>query len=176
MVDHLTRYLTRIFQGKVAIVGVGNMLRGDDGFGPALIERIQGTVQATCIDAGPAPENYLGVIVRAKPDTILFIDAANIDMQPGAYAILKKEDIAGLGLTTHDIPLGMLMDYLEKESRAQICILAVQPAQVAFGSVMSGCVVKALDQLSALIGCAAKIRPSTDGFNVIPDLIGNTSF
>ena len=39
-------------KGKVVIVGIGNLLRGDDGFGPALIERLSGNVEARCIDAG----------------------------------------------------------------------------------------------------------------------------
>lgn len=151
MVEYVSSYLKRIFRGKVVIVGVGNILRGDDGFGPALVEQLNGKVQATCIDAGTAPENHMGVIARAKPDTVLLIDAAHLKMRPGAYDILEKEDIARCGLTTHDISPRMLMEYLEKETQAHICMLAVQPARVAFGTAMSGRVAKALDELSELI-------------------------
>lgn len=136
----------------MVIVGVGNILRGDDGFGPALVERVKGKVQATCIDAGTVFENYIGVIAREKPDTVLIIDAAHLDIVPGEYDILEKEDIAKYhGLTTHDISPRMLMDHLEKETQAQIRMLAVQPACVSFGAAMSGSVEKALDELSELI-------------------------
>ena len=33
--------LKEIFKGKIVIVGVGNTLRGDDGFGPMLIEKLK---------------------------------------------------------------------------------------------------------------------------------------
>ena len=66
-----------VLRGKTVIVGMGNPLRGDDGFGPALIERLRGKVSATCIDAGIAPENYVGRIVKETPDTILLVDVAS---------------------------------------------------------------------------------------------------
>ena len=82
------------------------------------------------------------------------------------FNILEKEDIAGLGLTTHDIPLRMLMEYLEKETRAHICMLAVQPARVAFGAAMSGHVAKALDELSELIRHIALHRSERCAFHL----------
>ena len=56
--------LARILKGKVVIVGVGNVLRGDDGLGPLFVEGLKSKVAAPCINAGNAFENYLGVIIR----------------------------------------------------------------------------------------------------------------
>lgn len=144
-------YLKCIFQDKVVIVGVGNIFRGDDGFGPALVERLKGKVQATCIDAGTVPENYIGVISREKADTVLLIDAAHLDIRPGEYDILEKKDLVNYGLTTHDISPRMLIEHLERETQALICMLAVQPAHISYGVAMSDSVEKALEELSELI-------------------------
>ena len=126
-----------IFRGKTVIVGIGNSLRGDDGFGPALVKRLQGRIGTVCIDAGSAPENYVGKITRENPQTILIVDALDLGLAPGKYMILKKEDIVKSGLSTHDISPHMLIDYLEKQTNADIYVLGVQPKDISFGVEMS---------------------------------------
>ena len=98
-----------VFKGKVVIVGVGNVSRGDDGFGPVLINKLQGKVNADCLDAGSAPENFTGDIIKVKPDTILIVDALYLGTSPGQYKVLKKDEIARIGFSTHDISLPMLI-------------------------------------------------------------------
>lgn len=139
------------FKGKMVIVGIGNTMRGDDGFGPALIKKIKGEVKALCIDTGAAPENYIGKIARENPDTILIVDAVHLGLAPGEYDILRKSDIINRGLSTHDISAGMLIDFLEKETKADIYLLGVQPERVSFGDEMSDAVKKALVELSEFV-------------------------
>ena len=140
-----------ILQGKSVIVGIGNSLRGDDGFGPALIGQIQGKVGFICIDAGSAPEKFLGVIVKEEPDTILFVDAADVDLEPGQYRILEPADILNCGLTTHDMSSRMLIEFLENQTKANILMLGVQPQHVSLGEAMSQCLTESLDEIEMLI-------------------------
>ena len=42
--------LSRRLKGNVLLIGIGNTLRGDDGAGPALIERLEGRVKALLMD------------------------------------------------------------------------------------------------------------------------------
>ncbi len=140
-----------ILKGKLVIMGIGNSLRGDDGFGPALIEKLQGISDAVCIDAGTAPESYAGKVAKQNPDTILIADAVHLGKAAGEYAILTGEDIVRTGFATHDISPAMFMDYLKQETGADIYMLGVQPQDVSFGSEMSEAVVKALIQISELI-------------------------
>ncbi|MGB2599066.1 MAG: hydrogenase 3 maturation endopeptidase HyCI [Candidatus Omnitrophota bacterium] len=142
---------TQILKGKIVFVGVGNTLRGDDGFGPALIEGLRGNTEATCIDAGTAPENYAGKIIKEKPDTIVIFDAAHLDLAPGEFDILKKDEIARSGFTTHDQSPSMFIEYLENETKADIYMLAVQPENVSFGEEMSGSVKKAIEEIASFI-------------------------
>lgn len=141
----------RFMRGKMIIVGIGNPLRGDDGFGPALIQRLQGKVSAICIDAGIAPENYVGRIVKEDPDTILLVDAAQLDLERGRYRILQTADIVKCGLTTHDMSSRMLIEFLENQTQADVLMLGVQPQNVSLGEVMSECLIDTLDEIEMLI-------------------------
>lgn len=129
--------LSDILKGKVVFVGIGNPLRGDDGFGPRLIEELKGRIGEVCIDVGSAPESFTGKIVKGKPDTILLIDAVHLGLNPGDYSILKKEEILKSGFSTHDISPNLFIEYLENQSGAQIYLLGVQPADISFGAEMS---------------------------------------
>jgi len=144
-----------IFKGKTVIVGIGNTLRRDDGFGPALIKKLKGRVRALCLDAGMAPENYAGKITKEKPDTILLVDALHLDRAPGEYELLKKEDILSSGFSTHDLSPKMFIEYLENNTSAHIYMLGVQPKSVSFGEEMSNDVKKTLNEMAALI-CEAE--------------------
>jgi hydrogenase 3 maturation protease len=140
-----------ILNGKTVIVGIGNPLRGDDGFGPALIGRIQGKVDMICLDAGTAPENYVGRMVKEEPDTILFADVAHLDLNPGQYRILQPADILKCGLTTHDMSARMLIEFLQNQTRAKIVMLGVQPQHVTLGEPMSEWVTQTLAEVERLI-------------------------
>ncbi|MFH1458822.1 MAG: hydrogenase maturation peptidase HycI [Candidatus Omnitrophota bacterium] len=139
------------FKGKVVIIGIGNLLRADDGFGPALIELIQGRLDAVCIDAGTAPENYIGKIAKLKPETVLIVDAVELNSEAGTYAILRKSDIIKSGFTTHDISPSMFIEYLEKETNADIFMLGVQPENIRLGEEMSDKVKKTLEEIFVIL-------------------------
>ena len=140
-----------VLKGKVILVGVGNPLRGDDGFGPHLVERLRGHVRAVCLDAGTTPENYAGKIVKENPDTILLVDAVHLNRAPGEYALLEKADILSSGFTTHDISPRLFIEYLETQTRAKIYLLGVQPKNLSLDGEMSGPVSRAVDELASQI-------------------------
>ncbi|MFH1380408.1 MAG: hydrogenase maturation protease [bacterium] len=140
-----------ILKGKVVILGLGNTLRGDDGFGPAVIGMLKDKINAVCYDAGTTPENYIGKICKDKPDSILIIDTGHIDCNPGEYKLLQKADILQSGLNTHTMSPVMFIEHLEKGSNAQVHMLCVQPVQIQFGSEMSDAVKKSLFEVVMLI-------------------------
>ncbi|OGW74733.1 MAG: hypothetical protein A2Z72_07980 [Omnitrophica bacterium RBG_13_46_9] len=146
-----------ILKGKVVIVGIGNKMRGDDGFGPALVGEIEGSVKAVCIDAGNSPENYTGKIANENPDTVLLVDAVHLDLKPGEYEILKSSEIEKSGFTTHDISPRMFIEYLKNRTGADIYMLGIQPENISLGARMSPSVKKTLSEISELIAeaCSA---------------------
>ena len=136
--------LGQIIEGKVVIVGMGNCLRGDDGLGPSLMERLKKKLDITCINAGSTLENYLGKIVREDPDTVLLIDAVHLGLEPGAYEIMDPEEVNPTGFSTHDISPKMHLDLLSRSINGKIFLLGVQPGQLTLGSKISAEVRKTL--------------------------------
>ena len=129
--------LKDLFKDKVVIIGIGNILRTDDGFGPMLIKKLRGRVKSVCIDTGTTPENYADKIIKEKPGVILLVDAVDLGLEAGKYKILEKSDILKSGFTTHDLSPRLFMEYLEKETGARIYMLGVQPKDISFGDEMS---------------------------------------
>jgi len=147
--------MSNIFEGilkeRVVVIGIGNILRGDDSFGPKVIEAISGKVDAVCIDVGSAPENYIGKIAKERPNTILMIDAIDLGKKPGEYELLAKDDIIHSGFSTHDLSPRMFIEFLEKETNADIYLLGVQPESISLGSPMSKNLNQTLKEVSDLI-------------------------
>jgi len=138
--------------GKVLILGVGNPLRGDDGAGPYLIEQLKGRVNATLLDCGEVPENFLGRIAASQPNSVLLIDAIDFGMSPGAAALLEEDQLlAGTSLSTHHSSLQLFMKCLKAETGGNVFVLGIQPGSTEFGSEISPKVKETLGLLGHII-------------------------
>ena len=141
---HLATHL----KGKVVILGIGNNLKSDDGIGSILAGRIQGKVPYLVYDSGSSPENYLGKIIRDKPDTLLLIDAADFSAPPGDFNILEGEELETSNMFfTHNASLSLVINYLKNNLKVDIIILIVQPKSIAFGEELSPEIAQTLDEL-----------------------------
>jgi hydrogenase 3 maturation protease len=138
-----------IARGRVVVVGVGNVLKADDAAGPVLAETLRKRFPDRVFDAGEVPENYLGPIRRARPDTILLVDAADFGGAPGDVRVSSGADVAGLPLGTHAAPLSMFMDLAAAETGASVYLVAVQAGSTALGSTMCGEVRAAVGRLAS---------------------------
>ncbi len=139
---------------RLAVAGLGQTLRGDDGAGPAVVGRLAELLpdaSLLLLDAGHAPENCLGPIIRFRPDAILLIDAARGNGAPGTLVWLRPEEADGRGGSTHTLSLAMLSSYLATESGAAVHILGIEPANVAFGEGLSPAVELAVADAAASI-------------------------
>ena len=135
--DILRSELKDILKGRVTIVGMGNTMRGDDGFGSVLSSRIKGKISANVINTGLTPENYLKEIRMSKPDSILLVDAADFRGTAGEARIFKKSDIPLYGLSTHNVSPVLFLSLLEADTKAHIYMLAVQPEKTDVSSTLS---------------------------------------
>ena len=89
------------------------------------------------IDAGEVPENYLSPIIKAKPDTIMVVDAADFGGKPGEVRIFETEDISKIGFTTHTLSPRVFMDCLKQQTDADIFLLAIQPQTIELGAFLT---------------------------------------
>ena len=149
--NQLTKLKDRL-QGKVSIVGIGNRLRGDDGVGPEIINRLKNPLpQLLLFDVGEVPENYLGKIVKEKPNTIVLIDAVDLGSPPGTIKIIEKDDIRDESLSTHNVSVKLVAKYLQKETSADVFLLGIQPETTEFGKEISQPVRESLEKIVRML-------------------------
>ena len=95
---------------RIAIVGIGHQLRGDDAAGvmaARALKQLYGQVpdrRLLVVDAGPAPENCTGPLRRFDPDLVILIDAAEMNEAPGTIRWLAWQETSGLSASTHTLP------------------------------------------------------------------------
>lgn len=127
------------------VLGLGNVLCGDDGFGVHVAARLAHNRDfppgCRVIDGGTQGQLLYGLIEEA--DTLLLIDAADLGLAPGSVAVLGDADIpkwlATGKLGAHQssfsevLALGSLKNVLPEE----ISLIGLQPVCVEFGKTLS---------------------------------------
>jgi hydrogenase 3 maturation protease len=137
---------------RVAVVGVGHALRGDDAVGlvaaRCLFEALPAeSASLLVLEAGPAPENHTGALRRFEPDLVLFVDAAGLEAEPGAIRWVDPEEITGLGASTHSLPLSTLAAFLTAQLGCVVALLGIQPGGTGIGAPLSPPVAAAVEEI-----------------------------
>jgi len=127
-------------QHRIAFVGIGNELKGDDGAGPLFVKTLEEHIwmlppvekeklieRVGYINSGTAPENITGFLKRFSPSLVAFVDAADIGMEPGSIGLFAPEELGNSPLSTHTLPLKIIVEYLKEEMDAEFVILGIQP-------------------------------------------------
>ena len=113
----------------LAVVGIGDELNPHDRLGMVAAGRI-GALALPGVKvflAGTMPESVTAPVRRFGPARILFLDAALMGKEPGTLGIIEACEVhAGL-LVTHALPLPVVMEYLEKEAKAPVTLVGIQP-------------------------------------------------
>ena len=131
------------------IMCIGNRDGGDDSLGPYIADKMnKEQTNDIIIDCGTTPENYTALVKQKKPDTLILIDAAEMNQPPGTTRIIPKEKIGTMHISTHGIPLSLLMTYLEKEVPT-IIMIGIQPQHMS--GPISNIVKEKADELIELL-------------------------
>lgn len=83
----------------IQILGCGNILKGDDGFGPAVAQYIEKYYQENenvlIVDAGMACGEWIVPLVHddQRPDRLIIVDVIDLGLEPGTIRILKPNDL-----------------------------------------------------------------------------------
>ncbi|MBN2375884.1 MAG: hydrogenase maturation protease [Sedimentisphaerales bacterium] len=140
--------LSKHFTSDTILVGIGNLLRGDDSFGPILIKKLQNRTSLQLIDAGSAPENFLESICKLSPQKIIIADAVNLDSPVGSLHFLAPDQLQTCTFSTHGPSIDMFVSLLNQMTDAQIHIMAVVPQSTELGQPLSGPVQSAINNLT----------------------------
>ncbi len=156
MKNNLLASIEKYLKGRTAIVGVGNILKGDDQVGPLLISRLQGKTKVRLFDCGQVPENYIQPIIEAKPETIVVVDASDWAGMAGELRLIKKEEIKDFGFSTHNASLRLFFDYLKRElPLTNIIVIGVQAGRRGLAQSLSPEVEASLNELVDFFAGAA---------------------
>ncbi len=139
-------------------MGVGSRLRGDDGFGPLVVDLLEDRADCDLLDCGNAPENFAGKIRDMAPEVVLIADAAEFGGEVGELRLVDGKSSGASGLSTHAAGLNMLFGYLEAECGAKGWLLACQPEGVELGGEMSEAVRGAAGRAADLLAEALARR------------------
>ena len=140
---------------RVAVVGIGNALNGDDAAGVAvaraLAERLAGHARALVIDGGLAPESFTGPLRRFAPAYVILVDAALMGDDPGAVRWLDWQDTIGLGGSTHTLPPSLLARFLVEDIGCAVSLIGIQPAANDLDTPLSAVVEAAVEEVVAAL-------------------------
>ncbi|NSW94468.1 MAG: hydrogenase maturation protease [Bacteroidales bacterium] len=118
---------------KILFVGVGNLLKQDDGVGPYITSRIVASDNIDALTVETGLENYIGKINSLNPDILVIVDCMNLNSRAGTYKLLALNQIQDLTFNTHNISLRHLSEFFEMP----VFILGIQPEKIAFGENIS---------------------------------------
>ena len=138
---------------RVALLGIGHELCGDDAVGVQIAEMLQTRLPADksllAIEAGPAPENFTSLLRRYKPDLVLLVDSALMREKPGTVRWLDPHQAEGFSASTHTLPLNILLTYLNFELGCAVSLIGIQPDQTFADAPLTPRVQAAAEQVAA---------------------------
>jgi len=138
---------------RVAVLGVGNPIRGDDGVGVHILQLLESMdlKDTLLLNTETVPEAFTGKVTAYEPTHVLLLDAANFRAAPGEMRLIDSKNIGGQALSTHSLPLTIFITYIENSLEAKVLLLGVQPRVIDFGAEMTPEVKKAAEKASTMI-------------------------
>ncbi len=153
---------------STVIFGCGNILMGDDGFGPAVVEKLNGDsvlpASVEAIDAMTGVREYLFDYLlseESRPNHIIILDAVDFEgMAPGEVFCIESSSIPAKKIhdfSLHQFPTVNLLQELETHTTIRVTILAAQaeyiPAEIEPGlsKSMKSAVIRACEQILQIV-------------------------
>ena len=119
----------------IVVFGCGNILFGDDGFGPCVAEYLQNCVElpenVSVINAGTSVREILFdfILSPQRPKKIIVIDAVDVNKKPGEVFNLNVDELPLNKIddfTLHEMPTSNLLKELKDFCNVDVVIIAVQ--------------------------------------------------
>jgi len=145
--------LTARLEGKrFGVVGVGNVIKGDDGAGPALVALLASRGAAfPLVDACEVPENYGGWVAKQGLEVAIFVDAVDFGGAAGEWRVVPIGDLMHSASSTHRLSLHFLIRYLTEQWKGEPILVGVQPKSMKLDDDLSPAVGAGLEELAAAL-------------------------
>jgi hydrogenase maturation protease len=148
------------FEGRVCLMGIGNVDYGDDGFGVILSEKIKERLERfeckerhSVLNAGTMPERFIQPIVEKGYDHVIFLDSVEAGAEAGSVVFLNAGEIVNRfpQISTHKISLGLIAKLVEGDGKTKTWLLGVQPGSVKMGEGLTPEVMSTIEILDELL-------------------------
>jgi hydrogenase maturation protease len=156
---------------ELLILGLGNLLCGDDGLGVAAIDRLAASYEAPpgvrILDGGTLGLSLIHWVSEAK--RVILVDAIRAEAPPGTLVRLSGEAVSGAvreRLSVHQIGVADLLDGLRLIDRypGQLVLLGLVPEAIELGDRLTPAIAASLPKLVDEVAAEA----ATLGFPLTP--------
>jgi coenzyme F420 hydrogenase subunit delta len=152
-----------IYRAPILVLGCGNLLFGDDGFGPAVAERMKAEYRVppgvAVLDAGTGVRDVLFDVVlgERRPEKIVIVDAVDLPgREPGEVFLIAVSELPVNKLddfSLHQVPTSNLLRELEESCGVKVTVVAGQveriPLEVSPG--LSPVMARSVSKACALV-------------------------
>jgi len=159
---------------ELLVLGLGNVLLGDDGVGPAMVARLRDTHTipqgARCVDGGTLGLSLLPYLEDAR--MVIMVDAVAADAPPGTLVRFEGGDVAPVvaaRLSPHQIGVADLLDGARWHDRApqKLVLLGIVPESIELGVGLSTPVLRSMPALLELVreetrACGFPLQPKRE--------------
>ncbi|MFC2087785.1 hydrogenase maturation protease [Bacteroidota bacterium] len=118
---------------NILFVGIGNVLRSDDGVGVYIAEKIQRKKNINTLIVEVSIENYIRKINDLNPEILVLIDSVNFNKEPGYKELKPIEEIQDYIINTHNISLKRVCEFF----KMPVYILGIQPKTIKIAEGLS---------------------------------------
>lgn len=130
---------------KNLLMGVGNDIRGDDAVGEMVAREFEKDDWET-VDCGSVPENHIAMIQEEDYELVMIVDAAMMQLEYGEIRIVPRENLGVFTMSTHALPLSLVMDHLADKVE-RVILVGIQPKDVSLKEGMTEELKEAKDKL-----------------------------
>jgi hydrogenase maturation protease len=130
---------------RALVIGLGNVLMGDDAFGPSVVEALHSAFDfppgVTVLDGGTPGLNLMPLMMDY--DVLIVIDTVKSKGAPGEMRLYRKADLSPAARSPrqgpHEPGLDEVLTALDLAGRgpAEVLLIGVIPESVATGTGMS---------------------------------------
>ena len=145
MKEKLTNLLDK--NKTVLFVGIGNLLKHDDGIGVYISNNIKNSSRIQSISAELSIENYIGKINQIHSQVLVLVDCVSFNEKPGFADIVPVDQLLDYTTNTHNISLKRIAEFFTMPVK----VMGIQPGNVSFGEGFTPEVKATADEILQVI-------------------------
>jgi len=150
---------------RVLVAGIGDRLMGDDGLGPAVVERLKSADLPPCAEVEDYGKSLMELLMDLSEfDALILIDAFRRGGAPGSVYVMEigREDLEDVTPETASSVASMTFHELSVEAvlalakalgflPARVLLIGVEPSRVEFGQPLSDPVEEAVPRVVDIV-------------------------